>query len=169
VSVKVKCDLGILGSQTLTSKDTSTFPTSVAPKASISGTAVKGSLSVPAALADDAYALGARSAGGQITTFDVNGTDVTPASINGAATPINYGPAVVAEGKPIPIKFPSKGTFTVGKYKATAAGTASFTLGATDGTVNLYTTSNGTGTPLTTIDFSCSTTTTATLGTTTVS
>lgn len=158
----VSCNLGILGTQTLTGNLTSTFPASVASGGRFKATKAHGELIVPTSLVNEGYGIGYRSFNGSITAVDAKSSDATPSPINAAGKGLPIPTTKIVQNKPIDLLIPATGTISVGPFKAGKKGTDTATLSNSAATVKLYTSSNGTGTP-TTIDATCNAPTTKTV------
>lgn len=127
VTMNYTCDFPILGDETVAITITATAPSSVTPGQSFSLTGVQSTSVISAAVATD-LALIESSISGTVTTFDTNATNATPATVNGAATPISFGPVPVTSGDPITIVAPATPE-TVGPFTAGSSGTVTITPG----------------------------------------
>lgn len=137
-SISYTCDFPIIGNQTVGISITATAPTSVTPGQVFSLTNVQSTSTISAAVTDD-LAILESSLSGTVTVFDVNATHATPTTINGAATPISFGPIPFTAGQPLTLTLPPTPE-TVGTFTAGSSGT----IAITPGDVTLTTTLNGT-------------------------
>ena len=156
----ISCSAGIVGTGTETVTATNTYPTSVLPGASFKIS--WHSITLVSKTQDEAaWALGARSFKGKVTTIDYLSSDATPKSVNVAGTkgiptggnligPPNYGsPSIYT---------PLKGTppAVTPAFKAGTKGTDTVKPGVDDATLTLYSGTNGTGTAIATVTANCS-------------
>jgi hypothetical protein len=151
VNYSISCNLGILGTNTLTGQLTSTYPGSVVTGKTAKGTG-SGYIQVPVSLVNAGYALGARSFAGSIGTLNIDSSDATPAVFNAAGSGINIPMTPVVKGQPIKLLIPASGTIPVGPWTAGAVGTDKATLSNSAATVNLY---NKSGVEITSIAAAC--------------
>jgi hypothetical protein len=151
VTYSVSCNLGILGTNTLTGALTTNYTTPV--KAGVATTVTgSGDLVIAKALANAGYALGARSFAGSITTLNFDSTDASPSPLNAAGSSgINIPKTPVVKNQPITLLIPSSGTISVSATAGTP-GTDTTTLSNSAATVTLY---NKSGAAITTIAATC--------------
>lgn len=156
----INCQAGVVGTGAETVTATNVYPASVLPGAKF--TINWHSVTAVSKTQDEAaWALGARSFKGKVTTIDYNSSDATPKSVNVAGTkgiptggnligPPNYGMPLIytpLKGSPNAIT----PTFTAGKK-----GTDNVSPGVDDASLTLYSGTNGTGTAIATVTANCS-------------
>jgi hypothetical protein len=156
----ISCAAGIVGTGTETVAATNVYPASV-----VHGTTFKitwHSVTTVSKTQDEAaWALGARSFKGKVTTIDYLSSDATPKSLNVAGTkgiptggnligPPNYGSPLIYT--------PLKGSppAVTPLFKAGAKGTDTVKPGVDDASLTLYSGTNGTGTAIATVTANCS-------------
>jgi hypothetical protein len=156
----ISCSAGIVGTGTETVKATETYPTSVLPGAQF--TIKWHSITTVSKTQDEAaWALGAKSFKGKVTTIDYMNSDASPSTLNVAGSngiptggnlvgPPNYGTPLIYT--------PLKGTppAVTPAFTAGSKGTDNVTPGVDDATLTLYSGTNGTGTAITTVTANCS-------------
>lgn len=134
-TINYACTFPILGAETLAVTITETAPSSVTPGQSFSLTDVQSTTVLPSSLVSTLTLLGS-SVSGTVTTFDVDATNATPATLNAAATPISFGPVTLTSGDSATIVAPSTPE-TVGPFTAGSSGTIAITPGDLDMTTVL--------------------------------
>ncbi len=97
---------------------------------------MRSKVEIPASFVNLALSLGVSSLSGQITALDFDATNATPAVVNEAATPIDFGPVALAQGQPAIITVPSTPA-SVGPWTAANTGTISLSPGETDITIDV--------------------------------
>ncbi|MGO9558327.1 MAG: IPT/TIG domain-containing protein [Acidimicrobiales bacterium] len=116
-TIDYTCAFPGIGNQTIPITVAGTAPTSVSPGQTFSITGVQSTTVLPASVVNSLLSL-TSAAQGNVTDFEVDATDATPASINGAATPIPFGPVPLKKNKTATVIAPatpeSVGPFTAG-------------------------------------------------------
>lgn len=127
LSVPYACDFPVVGTQILEATITGDAPSSVAPGQQFSITNVQSTTTVPAALVD-ALLIAHKSVSGTISTWDFTASGAQPNEINGAATPITFGPVALTSGQPASITAPASPA-TIGPFTAGHGSDATVTPG----------------------------------------
>ena len=136
VSYTIACNvLGVI-TVPLTVNTFAQAPGSVRAGRPLSLHAVRSKVEVPASFVNLALSLGVSSLSGQITALDFDATNATPAVVNEAATPIDFGPVALVQGQPATITVPSTPA-SVGPWTAANTGTISLSPGETDMTIDV--------------------------------
>jgi hypothetical protein len=111
-TVPYSCAFPVLGAESINIGIAATAPSSVAPGSAFSLTDVQSKTVIPATLVDLFIAgLGVKTLGGTVTSFALNETGGTPASVNASATPDtfsvpitqNVAATIVVPGSPITV------------------------------------------------------------------
>jgi hypothetical protein len=147
----VSCTIGSFGTYTLAFKTKTTYDNTATAGSSASGS-TKAAMTLPAALNSAMYAAGFRSYNGSATQFLFDSSDATPSPYNAASdNTIAVGDTTIVNNASSKIKFKIADlgpfTFTNTGTDAISAGNPSANQFAT-ATVDLYTTTNETGTPI---------------------
>ncbi len=121
------CDFPIIGDETVEISITATSPSSVTPGQSFNLTSVQSTSVISGTVTTD-LAILESSISGTVTAFDVDATNATPATVNGAATPISFGPDSFTAGDPLTLTLPATPE-TVGPFVAGSSGTVVLTPG----------------------------------------
>lgn len=150
VTVPYTCTFPILGAESVNVGITETAPASVAPGATFNLTGVQSTTVIPGSLTSTLVLIES-SLSGTVNTFDVNAQNATPATLNGAATPISFGPIPLTSGQPASVVAPATPE-TVGPFTAGSSGSVVLS----PGDINIETDLSGTAynvpcTPPTTI------------------
>lgn len=98
--------------------------------------AVRTQVTIPPTFVDLARSAGVTSLSGTLDTLNFNATNAAPATLNAAATPIDFGPVPLTEGQPATLTIP-RTPENVGPWTAGSGGTIAFTPGATDMVVHV--------------------------------
>ncbi len=127
-TVPYNCNIANLIHETIDIGVNATAASSVGPGGTITLTGVQSTTVIPSSLVDTLIsALKITSIAGTVTTFDLNATNATPATINAASTPLPFS-VTVHEGQNASITVPSAPE-TVGPFTAASSGTVTIVPG----------------------------------------
>lgn len=127
LSFDYQCYFPIIGAVDLPTTITGTAPATVSPGESFSLTGVQASTTLPAGLVDILVFVES-SVSGTVTTFDFDSAAASGGVVNGAASPIPFGPVPLHWNTPAVITAPASGE-SIGTFTAPASGSVTITPG----------------------------------------
>lgn len=138
LQMPVTCDFPIVGQQTVKLTMTGAVQNNLGPGQPFFLSDTSAIMEVPASVVNLVTTfLRATSVSGTITQMKINGTNLSPATLDAAATPLAFGPVAFTKGKAAQIPIPGSSFMQIGPFTAGTAGTAEVALGETAASLTL--------------------------------
>lgn len=138
LQVPLSCKFPLLGNQTVKLTMTGSVNNVLAPGQTFYLADASGTMEIPKTVVGlVSWLLRATTVSGTVSDMEINGTNVSPASLNAMGTPLAFGPIPLVRGQTALIPIPSSSFLQVGPFTAGSVGTAQLSLGSASATITL--------------------------------